>query len=76
MVSTLVVEWIEIEKLVLIHTSRGVSTLVVEWIEMPSGATYKAHSSVSTLVVEWIEIVSQYFPAVRHYRLHPRGGVD
>ena len=33
-VSTLVVEWIEINRLVVNLTRTGVSTLVVEWIEI------------------------------------------
>ena len=45
LVSTLVVEWIEIAILNLLYDKVSVSTLVVEWIEMPSGATYMAHSS-------------------------------
>ena len=34
-VSTLVVEWIEMEREMMKCTGTGVSTLVVEWIEIP-----------------------------------------
>ena len=54
-VSTLVVEWIEITSR-LCRPDQGVSTLVVEWIEIYRNAGAGHPGGVSTLVVEWIEI--------------------
>ena len=55
-VSTLVVEWIEIEISATTDTITFVSTLVVEWIEIPTSKGNVPTQTVSTLVVEWIEI--------------------
>ena len=56
MVSTLVVEWIEITIPFAIARAIWVSTLVVEWIEMAGSTSGNTKLTVSTLVVEWIEI--------------------
>ena len=55
-VSTLVVEWIEMPYTFSFRTNNLVSTLVVEWIEIIWVIRYYFSVSVSTLVVEWIEI--------------------
>ena len=75
-VSTLVVEWIEIDIPLYGYIPYTVSTLVVEWIEIAMTDYIAALEAVSTLVVEWIEIllVSSFF--ISPIRLHPRGGVD
>ena len=58
-VSTLAVEWIEIQRVKQLLNDRGiVSTLAVEWIEITMGVPGLAGViNVSTLAVEWIEIV-------------------
>ena len=56
MVSTLVVEWIEISLNAGAMGMAWVSTLVVEWIEIIWRNSERSIPSVSTLVVEWIEI--------------------
>ena len=75
-VSTLVVEWIEIIAREASRASNTVSTLVVEWIEIDLQRLIYSSSSVSTLVVEWIEIICPERMAVCPKSLHPRGGVD
>ena len=56
LVSTLVVEWIEILTMPPIRMPAVVSTLVVEWIEIRTQKPLSGPLTVSTLVVEWIEI--------------------
>ena len=75
-VSTLVVEWIEIRKSDRRLKASGVSTLVVEWIEIIWFGDKSPAYSVSTLVVEWIEISINEFHLRPVQCLHPRGGVD
>ena len=75
-VSTLVVEWIEIDIPLYGYIPYTVSTLVVEWIEIAMTDYIAALEAVSTLVVEWIEIVSNQTVLSASSRLHPRGGVD
>ena len=59
-VSTLAVEWIEIEDLFPDDNLFPVSTLAVEWIEIKTSAEVQAKAVVSTLAVEWIEIYPPY----------------
>ena len=76
MVSTLVVEWIEIAIRCLHLPLSTVSTLVVEWIEMDISMSDYLDYWVSTLVVEWIEMLKTKYPLLKPHCLHPRGGVD
>ena len=76
MVSTLAVEWIEIQKILIVYISVLVSTLAVEWIEISICYPRPSPGRVSTLAVEWIEIVPFFVCIFVQYRLHPRGGVD
>ncbi len=57
-VSTLAVEWIEIDISEKVGQSIAVSTLAVEWIEILKTAHYALEGWVSTLAVEWIEILT------------------
>ena len=76
LVSTLVVEWIEIGCPPDMKDERQVSTLVVEWIEIREMSLKVLTALVSTLVVEWIEIQSIRGTLQAFTCLHPRGGVD
>ena len=59
-VSTLAVEWIEIDTTNHLNLVSIVSTLAVEWIEIKIMGQYGAFAGVSTLAVEWIEIVYKF----------------
>ena len=76
MVSTLAVEWIEIDENKLKYALSMVSTLAVEWIEIHKKHFEGCAGNVSTLAVEWIEIYSSVQSAPGPSSLHPCGGVD
>ena len=77
MVSTLAVEWIEIEINGQGWDGAIVSTLAVEWIEIEiNGQGWDGAICVSTLAVEWIEIFKAKRLDNGEWGLHPRGGVD
>ncbi len=64
-VSTLAVEWIEIQPYLLLPIQSTVSTLAVEWIEIPLfDSRCSDDCGVSTLAVEWIEIPMPVVPRI------------